>query len=206
MAWAAVLGKIALAIGTGILIEHGDDIAKGVVDLFTDGKKPSKGSVDAKMQVNETMTKFGGEGLPKLSETQARNAAVIAEVCNMLKPFTIEQRRALCMALWVNAWQESRFKHGAHNPNGEDSRGLFQINVRAHPKWKDIDLYNPYKNTAGILLLAFSQKQFWEAMQGQSVLDLTYVICRWVERPRHPEKKARERMAIARSWYSPAVL
>lgn len=208
MAWGAILGKIAVAVGTAVLIEHGDEIATGITELFTEKKTKPKTppSLDKQLAAKETMKQYGAEGLPKLTQEQARNAAAIAEVCNVLKIFTLEQRRAICMALWVNAWQESRFKAGAHNPNGEDSRGLFQINVRAHPQWKDIDLYNPYKNTAAFLILCLKERRFLEQIQSQSVLRLTYIVCRYVERPKNPEQKAQERMAIARQWYSPAVL
>lgn len=32
------------------------------------------------------------------------------------------------------------------NTSKEDSRGLFQINVKAHPQWKNTDLYDPVTN------------------------------------------------------------
>lgn len=208
MAWASILGKIAIAVGTGVLIEHGDEIAEGISELFTDKKTKPKTppSLDKQMAAKDVMKQYGAEGLPKLTPEQARNAAAIAQVVNVLKIFTLEQRRAICMALWVNAWQESRFKAGAHNPKGEDSRGLFQINVRAHPQWKNIDLYNPYKNTAAFLILCLKERRFLEQIQSQSVLRLTYIVCRYVERPKNPHQKGLERMAIARKWYSPAVL
>ena len=47
------------------------------------------------------------------------------------------------------ALAESGGNPGAHNPNGEDSRGLWQINVAAlgNPEWvQGLDLYNPRDN------------------------------------------------------------
>lgn len=206
MGWPLIIGKIALAVGTGILIEHGDDIVDGIGKLFTDDPKAKKRGLDKKLKAAEIAKQYGVGGLPRLTPEQARNASAIAEVVNVLEIFTIEQRRAICMALWVNAWQESRLKAGAHNPKGEDSRGLFQVNVRAHPQWKDVDLYNPYKNTAAILILALGQSKFLEAVRGQSVLTLTYIVCRYVERPKDSHEKGLQRAEIARKWYSPAVL
>jgi cell wall-associated NlpC family hydrolase len=47
------------------------------------------------------------------------------------------------------ALAESGGNPGAHNPHGEDSRGLWQINMRAHsgaPWAQGLDLYDPYDN------------------------------------------------------------
>lgn len=43
---------------------------------------------------------------------------------------------------------ESDFNTNAHNTSGEDSRGLFQINVSesANPQYKKYDLFNPQIN------------------------------------------------------------
>lgn len=42
---------------------------------------------------------------------------------------------------------ESSFNTNAHNTTGEDSRGLMQINVQAHPEYLPIDLFDPALNT-----------------------------------------------------------
>jgi hypothetical protein len=42
---------------------------------------------------------------------------------------------------------ESNFNTNAHNTTGEDSRGLMQINVNAHPYLQYQDLFNPQINT-----------------------------------------------------------
>jgi lysozyme-like protein/NlpC/P60 family protein len=44
------------------------------------------------------------------------------------------------------ALAESGGNGGARNPNGEDSRGLWQINVRSHPDLAKYDLYDPVQN------------------------------------------------------------
>lgn len=44
------------------------------------------------------------------------------------------------------ALAESGGNSGAHNPNGEDSRGLWQINARAHPALGRTNLYDPLTN------------------------------------------------------------
>lgn len=44
------------------------------------------------------------------------------------------------------ALAESGGNSGAHNPYGEDSRGLWQINVRAHSNFGQINLYDPLQN------------------------------------------------------------
>ena len=44
------------------------------------------------------------------------------------------------------ALAESGGNTGAHNPRGEDSRGLWQINVRAHPNLAGVNLNDPLEN------------------------------------------------------------
>ena len=44
------------------------------------------------------------------------------------------------------ALAESGGNSGARNPRGEDSRGLWQINVRSHPDLAKYDLYDPVQN------------------------------------------------------------
>ena len=41
---------------------------------------------------------------------------------------------------------ESSFNTYAHNTNGEDSRGLMQINVDAHPQYSSLNLFDPQVN------------------------------------------------------------
>jgi Lysozyme like domain/NlpC/P60 family/Bacterial TSP3 repeat len=44
------------------------------------------------------------------------------------------------------ALAESGGNSGAHNPHGEDSRGLWQINAAAHPDLRNANLYDPVEN------------------------------------------------------------
>jgi hypothetical protein len=41
---------------------------------------------------------------------------------------------------------ESGFNTNAHNTSGEDSRGLMQINVDAHPYYSHLNLFDPQIN------------------------------------------------------------
>jgi hypothetical protein len=41
---------------------------------------------------------------------------------------------------------ESGFNTNAHNTSGEDSRGLMQINVDAHPEYLNLNLFDPQIN------------------------------------------------------------
>ena len=41
---------------------------------------------------------------------------------------------------------ESGYDTNAHNTTGEDSRGLMQINVNAHPQYANLDLFDPNIN------------------------------------------------------------
>ena len=41
---------------------------------------------------------------------------------------------------------ESSFNTQAHNTTGEDSRGLMQINVNAHPNYSSLNLFDPQIN------------------------------------------------------------
>lgn len=44
------------------------------------------------------------------------------------------------------ARQESGLDPNSHNTSGEDSRGLFQINLNAHPEYATYDLFDPVVN------------------------------------------------------------
>ena len=55
----------------------------------------------------------------------------------------------------VNVAQlESNWNTGARNTNGEDSRGLWQINVQAHAHLMDVNLFDPQIN-------AYFAHQIW---------------------------------------------
>jgi hypothetical protein len=56
---------------------------------------------------------------------------------------------------------ESSFNTTAHNTSGEDSRGLMQINLEAHPHLSHLDLFNPEINTqAAYQIFSSSGKDF----------------------------------------------
>ena len=46
------------------------------------------------------------------------------------------------------AYCESSFNTDAHNTSREDSRGLFQINVNAHPQYSNYNLFDPDVNAS----------------------------------------------------------
>jgi len=59
------------------------------------------------------------------------------------------------------AYQESGWRTDAHNTDHEDSRGLWQINVEAHPLLKDENLFDPQIN-------AYWAYQIWKAAKNWS--------------------------------------
>ena len=60
----------------------------------------------------------------------------------------------------VNVAQvESGWRTGARNTDGEDSRGLWQINVQAHPDYARLNLFDPQVN-------AYCAYQIWEHSKG----------------------------------------
>jgi len=74
-----------------------------------------------------------------LNELQVRSLCYDAGFRNVALQFAVDIARC-----------ESGFNAEAHNTNGEDSRGLFQINVaqNANPQYKNLDLFNPAINCA----------------------------------------------------------
>jgi hypothetical protein len=66
---------------------------------------------------------------------------------------------------------ESGFNTQAHNTNGEDSRGLMQINIDAHPEYSSFDLFDPDINTQ-IAYEIFSESGNFQAWTCASQLGL----------------------------------
>jgi cell wall-associated NlpC family hydrolase len=60
----------------------------------------------------------------------------------VLAGFTPDQ----AVTMTAIALAESSGRTEAHNPNGEDSRGLWQINYEVHPEFDGWDLYDPLTN------------------------------------------------------------
>jgi cell wall-associated NlpC family hydrolase len=54
------------------------------------------------------------------------------------------------------ALAESSGNSGAHNPNGEDSKGLWQINMDSHPEFDGWDLYDPLTNAKAAYSVSMS--------------------------------------------------
>lgn len=144
-------------------------------------------------------------GLPKLDQEQLGSMAVIAREVKRasLSPALSASRPALIMALWVNAWHESRLRPGATNDKGEASVGLFQINQRAHRGHVRRDLQRADYNTRVILdLIQRRAVRFGEILdQGASIATLTAAITLWIERPKHPEEKAVQRAQTVHEWF-----
>ena len=149
------------------------------------------------------LARFSGE-LPTFTESQQRSIAAISGVVQTLMPVWRDPGIAigLIWALVANAWVESRLRPGARNPVGEDSRGLFQVNLRAHPKLSDVDLYNPKVNTAAILQMILKDKRVLDGLLSgcASVAQLTWDICYHVERPRNRAVKAARRADMVKGW------
>ena len=64
------------------------------------------------------------------------------------------------------AWCESRFWSGTRNTDGEDSRGLFQINYDAHGSWASgFDWADPLAN-ARMAKIVFDDRAGWDPKGG----------------------------------------
>lgn len=78
----------------------------------------------------------------------------------------------------------------AHNPKGENSRGLFQINLKAHPQWKNVDLFDPATNAE------YAAKYFiapaWNTvkLKSEDPIEQTSYVWRYGIRPKWTDAKA----------------
>ena len=61
------------------------------------------------------------------------------------------------------AYCESGFDTDAHNTSGEDSRGLFQINVNAHPEYSNYNLFDPNVNATVAYQIFLQKNKTFEA-------------------------------------------
>lgn len=68
--------------------------------------------------------------------------------------------RAVCLA-------ESGGRADAYNPRGERSRGLFQINGKAHPQWDNDTLFDPEVNAQ--VAYGLWQAQGWRPWSAYTV-------------------------------------
>jgi len=108
--------------------------------------------------------------------------------------------------IWYPIMQmESGGNPDSHNTNGEDSRGLFQINLFAHPQWSHLNLFDPAINARiaaeNFLLPAYKQAQ---AKGLSNPVDQAEYTWRYGIRPFWTTKKANAiRQAV--SSFSPPV-
>jgi hypothetical protein len=67
---------------------------------------------------------------------------------------------------------ESKFNTAARNTNGEDSRGLWQINCKAWPQWEGFNLYDPQVNAwcARQVFLAQGYAAWWNAARSLALV------------------------------------
>jgi len=88
-----------------------------------------------------------------------------------LKDYIALVMRIFPASEWGNAlaimYRESRGNPKAHNTKGEDSRGLFQINVAAgaHPELAEMDLFDPAENVQ--IAYKLWQEQGWSPWGGK---------------------------------------
>lgn len=147
--------------------------------------------------------------LPAMDDEQRQSMEVIASVARAaeLPGMLGRTRPALTLALWVNAWHESRLRPGAANPGTpgrpEDSVGLFQINRAVHTQYTREQLVDPVTNTRALLgLVQAEQARFDDLLaRGGTVADLTGGVTLWAERPADTMTRARERARTVVSWF-----
>lgn len=88
--------------------------------------------------------------------------------------------------VWLPIMQsESGGNPAAHaSTSREDSRGLFQINIKAHPQWKDVDLFDPVTN-AEIAAENFILPAYFDATKNglTNEGDITAYVWRYGIRP-----------------------
>lgn len=85
------------------------------------------------------------------------------------------------------AFLESSLNPRAHNPRNEDSRGLFQINIQANPRYAGYDLFDPLVN-ARIAARDFIAPAYNRAIaRTQNPLEVTEYVWRRGIRPRWTE-------------------
>lgn len=79
------------------------------------------------------------------------------------------------------------------NTSKEDSRGLFQINVKAHPQWKDVDLYDPVVNAKiaaeNFIAPAYAKALMINRNGGGSEEEITAYVWRYGIRPKWTDEK-----------------
>lgn len=194
----------AIALGAQLLAVAPKAIEgiQGIVRSFQSSSKPKNKPPGLAPWDPRTVSVDGQ--LPSFDDEQAASVHAIARVVERVAPMLGDPGVAmgLVWALVVNAHTESRLRPGAHNPKGEDSRGLFQVNVRAHPHLAQVNLYDPQTNAAVFVRMCLQDKRIRTKLaSGQaSIAELTHDICLHVERPRHRALSAKKRARKAVEW------
>lgn len=96
--------------------------------------------------------------------------------------------------------KESRGNPKAWNRAGEDSRGLFQINLHAHPEYADLNLFDPRVNAeiaARDFLLNAYQNGRAKGLVGE---DLTAYVWRYGIRPKWTTEKEKSIKQLTREF------
>lgn len=96
--------------------------------------------------------------------------------------------------------KESGGNPKAWNRAGEDSRGLFQINLNAHPEYTDLNLFDPQVNTeiaARDFLLNSYQNGRAKGLVGE---DLTAYVWRYGIRPKWTAEKEQSIKQLTREF------
>lgn len=144
-----------------------------------------------------------------LNAQQQEVAAKVRRVVLDLAPrYGLHPARALVVALWGNAWGESRM--GLYVTGGDNgtSHGVFQLHApgagsRALGQqlltagWSLEDLKAVDTNTAGIVWACSRSAKVREALRSGTLGDATAAVTTDVERPANMETRAQERIAYA---------
>lgn len=113
--------------------------------------------------------------------------------------------RPVIIAAVVNAYAESKFNPDAHNTDGEDSVGLFQLNRRGGAGAEESveDLKNPRFNAQTIIDV---EKKWMDLIQtyadsGTPIENLVAEFTKTVERPKDKEGDAAKRKELYRQMF-----
>lgn len=89
--------------------------------------------------------------MPRLNADQILSYVRKAGVRDDMTTWSGENSAQVAIAV---ALAESGGNTDAHNTNGEDSRGLWQINVPYHPQWALTNLYDPFTNARAMFQIS----------------------------------------------------
>ena len=122
-----------------------------------------------------------------------------------LKVKVIMDEYGVPTAIWYPIMlMESGGNPKSHNPKGEDSRGVFQINLYAHPQWSNLNLYDPEINARiaaeNFLLPAYKKAQDKGLT---STIDQAEYVWRYGIRPKWTVEKANSIRQAASSFSLP---